>query len=139
MAHHSVVGAKASRLLANRQAFSPMARVLAMAHHSMVRAKASRLWLTTPLNSGAIPNLVPNSIFLTFFSMTRAYDTTTPMFVIMSLHDYFDGEYDDASDVDNVTLICKLDVRHPLHLHPNDSVALTVVSVKLKGTKNYQV
>ncbi|GKA42737.1 hypothetical protein Tco_0735397 [Tanacetum coccineum] len=49
--------------------YSPMARVLAMAHHSMVRAKASRLWLTTPLNSGAIPNLVPNFIFLTFFSM----------------------------------------------------------------------
>ncbi|GJU68171.1 organic cation/carnitine transporter 7-like protein [Tanacetum coccineum] len=44
----------------------------------MVRAKASRLWLTTPLNSGAIPNLVPNSIFLNFFSMTRAYGTTTP-------------------------------------------------------------
>ncbi|GJS21739.1 hypothetical protein Tco_0450371 [Tanacetum coccineum] len=44
----------------------------------MVRAKASRLWLTTPLNSGAIPNLVPNSIFLTFFSMARAYGTTTP-------------------------------------------------------------
>ncbi|GJS01062.1 ribonuclease H-like domain-containing protein [Tanacetum coccineum] len=33
----------------------------------------------------------------------------------------------------------KLDVSHPLHLHPNDSVALTVVSVKLKGTENYQV
>ncbi|GJX21994.1 hypothetical protein Tco_0226439 [Tanacetum coccineum] len=36
------------------------------------------LWLTTPLNSGAIPNLVPNSIFLNFFSMARAYGTTTP-------------------------------------------------------------
>ncbi|GJX87271.1 retrovirus-related pol polyprotein from transposon TNT 1-94 [Tanacetum coccineum] len=57
----------------------------------------------------------------------------------MSLHDYFDGEYDDRSDVDNVTLISKLDVSHPLHLHPNDSVALTVVSVKLKGSENYQV
>ncbi|GKC57214.1 hypothetical protein Tco_1084812 [Tanacetum coccineum] len=57
----------------------PMTRVLVMAHHSMVRAKASRLWLTTPLNSGAIPNLVPNSIFLNFFSMARAYGTTTPM------------------------------------------------------------
>ncbi|GKA50685.1 hypothetical protein Tco_0743758 [Tanacetum coccineum] len=50
----------------------------AMAHHSMVRAKASRLWLTTPLNSGAIPNLVQNFIFLIFFSMARAYGTTTP-------------------------------------------------------------
>ncbi|GJW71092.1 ribonuclease H-like domain-containing protein [Tanacetum coccineum] len=52
----------------------------------------------------------------------------------MSLHGYSDGEYDDGSDVDNVTLISKLDVSHP-----NDSVALTVVSVKLKGTENYQV
>ncbi|GJX06789.1 ribonuclease H-like domain-containing protein [Tanacetum coccineum] len=57
----------------------------------------------------------------------------------MSLHGYSEGEYDDASDVNNVTLISKLDVSHPLHLHPNDFVALTVVSVKLKGTENYQV
>ncbi|GJT50026.1 ribonuclease H-like domain-containing protein, partial [Tanacetum coccineum] len=61
------------------------------------------------------------------------------LFVIMSLHGYSDGEYDDASDVDNVTLISKLDVSHPLHLHPNDYVALTVVFIKLKGTENYQV
>ncbi|GKB28398.1 ribonuclease H-like domain-containing protein [Tanacetum coccineum] len=27
----------------------------------------------------------------------------------------------------------------PLHLHPNDSATLTVVSIKLKGTENYQV
>nr|GEU35481.1 ribonuclease H-like domain-containing protein [Tanacetum cinerariifolium] len=57
----------------------------------------------------------------------------------MSLDGYSDGEYDDGNNVDNVTLISKLDVSHPLHLHPNDSVALTVVSVKLKGTENYQV
>ncbi|GKB23527.1 ribonuclease H-like domain-containing protein [Tanacetum coccineum] len=57
----------------------------------------------------------------------------------MSLHGYSDGEYDDASDVDNVTLISKLDVSHSLHLHPNDFLALTIVSVKLKGTENYQV
>ncbi|GJU80865.1 putative RNA-directed DNA polymerase [Tanacetum coccineum] len=48
-------------------------------------------------------------------------------------------EWADTGDVDNVTLISKLDVSHPLHLHPNDFVALTVVSVKLKGTENYQV
>ncbi|GJR64142.1 pentatricopeptide repeat-containing protein [Tanacetum coccineum] len=59
--------------------------------------------------------------------------------VIMSLHGYSDSEYDNGSNVDNVTLIGKLNVSHPLHLHPNDSVALTVVSVKLKGTENYQV
>ncbi|GKA11255.1 ribonuclease H-like domain-containing protein, partial [Tanacetum coccineum] len=60
-------------------------------------------------------------------------------FVIMSLHGYSNGEYDDGSDVNNVILISKLDVSHPLYLHPNDSVALTVVSVKLKGTEKYQV
>ncbi|GJX56459.1 ribonuclease H-like domain-containing protein [Tanacetum coccineum] len=38
-----------------------------------------------------------------------------------------------------VTLISKLNLSHPLHLHPNDFVALTVVSVKLKGIENYQV
>ncbi|GKG21345.1 hypothetical protein Tco_0383940, partial [Tanacetum coccineum] len=52
----------------------------------------------------------------------------------MSLHGYSNGEYDVGGDDDNVTLISKLDVSHPLHLHPNDYVALTVVSVKLKGT-----
>nr|GEW07684.1 putative Gag-polypeptide of LTR copia-type [Tanacetum cinerariifolium] len=57
----------------------------------------------------------------------------------MSLQGYSNGEYDDSSDVDNVTLISILDVSHPLHLHPNDSVALTIVSVKLKGTENFQV
>ncbi|GJT78650.1 MAK10-like protein [Tanacetum coccineum] len=36
-------------------------------------------------------------------------------------------------------LFRKLDVSNPLHLHPNDSAALTIVSVKLKGTKNYHV
>nr|GEW50686.1 hypothetical protein [Tanacetum cinerariifolium] len=40
---------------------------------------------------------------------------------------------------DFVTRISKLDISDPLHLHPNDTTALTVVSIKLKGTKNYQV
>ncbi|GJY88607.1 ribonuclease H-like domain-containing protein, partial [Tanacetum coccineum] len=56
----------------------------------------------------------------------------------MSLHGYTDDEYD-VGDDNNVTLISRLDVSSHLHLHPNDSVALTVVSVKLKGTENYQV
>ncbi|GKA70030.1 ribonuclease H-like domain-containing protein [Tanacetum coccineum] len=42
-------------------------------------------------------------------------------------------------DPDPVTLINKLDISDPLHLDPNDTTALTVVSIKLKGTKNYQV
>ncbi|GJZ76995.1 ribonuclease H-like domain-containing protein, partial [Tanacetum coccineum] len=46
-------------------------------------------------------------------------------------------EYDVGDN--NVTLVSKLDVNSPLHLHPNDSAALTNVFVKLKGTKNYQV
>ncbi|GKB14723.1 putative RNA-directed DNA polymerase [Tanacetum coccineum] len=59
----------------------------------------------------------------------------------MSLHGYSDSEYqfDNDSDDNNVTLISKLDMSSPLHLHPNDSATLTVVSIKLKGTENYQV
>ncbi|GKD95392.1 ribonuclease H-like domain-containing protein, partial [Tanacetum coccineum] len=45
--------------------------------------------------------------------------------------------YDDVHDP--VTRISKLDISDPLHLHPNDTTALTVVSIKLKGTENYQV
>ncbi|GKE68640.1 ribonuclease H-like domain-containing protein, partial [Tanacetum coccineum] len=55
----------------------------------------------------------------------------------MSIHGYSDDEF--INDDENVTLISKLDVSNPLHLHPNDSAALTIVSVKLKGTKNYHV
>ncbi|GJV79911.1 ribonuclease H-like domain-containing protein [Tanacetum coccineum] len=57
----------------------------------------------------------------------------------MYLHGYSNGEYDVGGDDDNVTLISKVDVSHPLHLHPNDYVAINVVSVKLKGNENYQV
>ncbi|GKE72689.1 ribonuclease H-like domain-containing protein [Tanacetum coccineum] len=49
------------------------------------------------------------------------------------------GDSDTEGVVDPVTLISKLDVSNPLHLHSNDSAVLTVVSVKLKGTENYQV
>ncbi|GKD01815.1 ribonuclease H-like domain-containing protein, partial [Tanacetum coccineum] len=44
-----------------------------------------------------------------------------------------------VEDPDPITRISKLDVSDPLHLHPNDSFALTVVLIKLKGTENYQV
>ncbi|KAJ0599026.1 putative RNA-directed DNA polymerase [Helianthus annuus] len=37
------------------------------------------------------------------------------------------------------TLISKLDIGDPLYLHPSDFIALTIVSVKLKGTENYSV
>ena len=49
------------------------------------------------------------------------------------------GDSDNESVNDSVTLIGKLDVSNPLHLHPNDSAVLTVISVKLRGTENYQV
>ncbi|GJU24701.1 ribonuclease H-like domain-containing protein [Tanacetum coccineum] len=55
----------------------------------------------------------------------------------MHVHGYTNDEYDVGDN--NVTLISKLDVSSPLHLHPNGYVALTVVSVKLKGIENYQV
>ncbi|GJU75889.1 ribonuclease H-like domain-containing protein [Tanacetum coccineum] len=45
---------------------------------------------------------------------------------------------DYVEDPDPITRISKLDVSDPLHLHPNDFSALTVVSIKLKGTENYQ-
>ena len=49
------------------------------------------------------------------------------------------ADSDNESVSDPVTLIGKLDVSNPLHLHPNDSASLTVVSIKLKGTENYNV
>ncbi|GKB58055.1 ribonuclease H-like domain-containing protein, partial [Tanacetum coccineum] len=45
----------------------------------------------------------------------------------------------DSLDPAPVTRISKLDISDPLHLHPNDTTALTIVSIKLKGTENYQV
>ncbi|GJU40918.1 ribonuclease H-like domain-containing protein [Tanacetum coccineum] len=46
---------------------------------------------------------------------------------------------DYVEDPNPVTRISKFDVSDPLHLHPNDSSALTMVSIKLKRTENYQV
>ncbi|GJW33140.1 hypothetical protein Tco_0053172 [Tanacetum coccineum] len=49
------------------------------------------------------------------------------------------NNYDHDDDIhDSVSRISKLDISDPLHLHPNDTTALTVVSIKLKGTQNYQ-
>nr|GEV87475.1 uncharacterized mitochondrial protein AtMg00810-like [Tanacetum cinerariifolium] len=42
-----------------------------------------------------------------------------------------------SKDPDPVTRISKLDISDPLHLYPNDSNALIVVSIKLKGIENY--
>ncbi|GJS81790.1 ribonuclease H-like domain-containing protein [Tanacetum coccineum] len=54
----------------------------------------------------------------------------------MSVHGCTDDEFEHD---DQLTLISKLDVSNLLHLHPNDSATLTVISVKLNGTENYQV
>ena len=59
------------------------------------------------------------------------HNTTPPPSVQAS-----DAEEDDVTPV---TLISKLDISHPLHLHPNDYATLTVISIKLKGTENYNV
>nr|GEU32723.1 ribonuclease H-like domain-containing protein [Tanacetum cinerariifolium] len=61
----------------------------------------------------------------------------------MSVHNYEHNSLinsDQDDDVhDPVSRISKLDISDPLHLHPNDTTALTVVLIKLKRTKNYQV
>ncbi|GJS89472.1 ribonuclease H-like domain-containing protein [Tanacetum coccineum] len=49
------------------------------------------------------------------------------------------GYTDDDKFVHDMPTIKKLDISDPLHLHPNDYVAFIVISVKLKGTENYQV
>ncbi|GJV98257.1 hypothetical protein Tco_1553509 [Tanacetum coccineum] len=57
----------------------------------------------------------------------------------MSVHrEYGDGFVNEFID-DPVTLIGRLDMSNHLHLHPNDSTTLTVVSIKLKGTENHQL
>ncbi|GKB97031.1 hypothetical protein Tco_0983168 [Tanacetum coccineum] len=56
-------------------------------------------------------------------------------FVHNSVHNYDDEYEPDLA----VTLISKLDLSHALHLHHIDYDALAVVSVKHKGTENYQV
>ncbi|GJX31563.1 hypothetical protein Tco_0241418 [Tanacetum coccineum] len=55
-----------------------------------------------------------------------------------SVHNSEHGD-DYVEDPDPITSISKLDISNPLHLHPNDSTTLTMVSIKLKGTENYQV
>ncbi|GJS63465.1 ribonuclease H-like domain-containing protein [Tanacetum coccineum] len=64
------------------------------------------------------------------------------LFVIMSVHNSeptpINSDHDDDIH-DSVTRISKLDISDPLHLHPNDTTAFIVVSIKLKGTENYQV
>ncbi|GKC45249.1 ribonuclease H-like domain-containing protein [Tanacetum coccineum] len=60
------------------------------------------------------------------------------MSVYNSEHTSINSDHDDDFN-DSVTKISKLDISDPLHLHLNDTTALTVVSIKLKRTENYQV
>ncbi|GJZ33280.1 ribonuclease H-like domain-containing protein [Tanacetum coccineum] len=58
----------------------------------------------------------------------------------MSVHNSVHISDDDEVEPNLVfTFISKLDLSHPLHFHPNDSTTLTIVSIKLKGTENYNV
>ncbi|GJS21708.1 ribonuclease H-like domain-containing protein [Tanacetum coccineum] len=57
----------------------------------------------------------------------------------MSVHNTPNNSDHDDDIHDPITRISKLDISDPLHLHPNGTTALTGVSIKLKGTKNYQV
>ncbi|GJT64935.1 ribonuclease H-like domain-containing protein [Tanacetum coccineum] len=60
-------------------------------------------------------------------------------FVHNTPHNSEHNSEDEAVPNNVVTLISKLDLSHPLHLHHNDSTTLTIVSIKLKGTENYNV
>nr|GEZ22664.1 ribonuclease H-like domain-containing protein [Tanacetum cinerariifolium] len=61
------------------------------------------------------------------------------MYVHNSKHNTSINSDNDDDINDSVTRISKLDISDPLHLHRNDTTALTVVSIKLKGTENYHV
>nr|GEW64912.1 ribonuclease H-like domain-containing protein [Tanacetum cinerariifolium] len=87
--------------------------------------------------------LVENGNFFHFRLKGLGELLTPVLFVIMSVHNFEhnspnNSDYDDDIH-DSVTRISKLDISNPLHLHHNDTTALTVVSIKLKGTENYQV
>nr|GEU39214.1 ribonuclease H-like domain-containing protein [Tanacetum cinerariifolium] len=60
------------------------------------------------------------------------------MFVHNSEHNSPINSDQDDDIHDSITRISKLDISDPLHLHPNDTTALIVVSIKLKGTETYQ-
>ncbi|GKB38215.1 ribonuclease H-like domain-containing protein, partial [Tanacetum coccineum] len=61
------------------------------------------------------------------------------MSVHNSVHNTPHNSDDEADPNQATTLISKLDLSHPLHLHPNDSTTLTIISIKLKGIENYNV
>ncbi|GKE21368.1 ribonuclease H-like domain-containing protein [Tanacetum coccineum] len=68
-------------------------------------------------------------------SVHNSVHNTPHNFVHNTPHNSDDEDVNDPA----ISLISKLDLSNPLHLHPNDFAALTVVSMKLKGTENYQV
>ncbi|GJU35825.1 putative ribonuclease H-like domain-containing protein [Tanacetum coccineum] len=78
----------------------------------------------------SLRSLKVEGVFLSLADSQKDVHTTR----VNSIH----GD-DYIEDPNPVTLNSKLDISDPLHLHPNDSTALIVVSIKLKRTKNYQV
>ncbi|GKA53760.1 ribonuclease H-like domain-containing protein [Tanacetum coccineum] len=102
-------------------------------------------FLMTLISSGSLPS--PGLRFAILASMLSLLRNVIKRhhnkFVIMSVHNSkhntpFNSDHDDDIN-DSATRISKLDISDPLHLHPNDTTALTVVSIKLKRTENYQV
>ncbi|GKB42997.1 ribonuclease H-like domain-containing protein, partial [Tanacetum coccineum] len=61
------------------------------------------------------------------------------MFVHNFKHNSPNNSHHDDDIHDSITRISKLDISDPFHLHPNDTTALTIISIKLKRTENYQV
>ncbi|XP_076950380.1 uncharacterized protein LOC143623330 [Bidens hawaiensis] len=47
------------------------------------------------------------------------------------------GSVDGSGVINNDTQISQLDINNPLNLHASDSSTLTIINLKLKGTKNY--
>ncbi|GKA53836.1 ribonuclease H-like domain-containing protein, partial [Tanacetum coccineum] len=67
------------------------------------------------------------------------WDPCSPRPALSNIQIVLNRWFLEVLDPDPVTRISKLDISDPLHLHPNDSTALTVISIKLKRTEKYQV
>ncbi|GKC31014.1 ribonuclease H-like domain-containing protein, partial [Tanacetum coccineum] len=104
-------------------------------HDSVTRI--SKLDISDPLH------LHPNDSTAFIVVSIKLKGIKNDQFVIMSVYNSEHNtplNFDHDDDIhDSITSISKLDISDPLYLHPNDTFALTVVSIKLKRTENYQV
>nr|GEX24456.1 ribonuclease H-like domain-containing protein [Tanacetum cinerariifolium] len=78
-----------------------------------------------------LPDLIYSKVF-SFLLSAESEDT------ILDPDHFVEIPSGEIKDPDSVTRISKLDISNPLHLHPNNTTALNVVSIKLKGIENSQ-